>query len=430
MLRILSQIDCQFYEVAVPRAIMPCMLSQEPITYSVSSVTAYVRQMFDVDYRMQDLWVEGEISNFSRPASGHWYFTLKDDRSQLKAVMWKGSVAEQPYIPEHGEKVRAHGKISVYEASGQYQLYCDFIVPLETVGDLHAKFRQLWDRLELEGLFREEIKRPLPLFPRRIGVVTSATTAAFQDVQNVLRRRYPIAEVILSPTPVQGESAPPKIVAALKLIDEYGVDVILLARGGGSLEDLWCFNDERIARAIRETRAPVVTGVGHETDTTLVDGTADRRAPTPSAGAEMITPAIEELRERLQDLTIRMADASEQLIEARRDQLDDASHKLRLVSPLMRIRSERQRLDELNDRLGKAMRNQIAQKQQTLSGQSRALDRANPRNLLERGYAIVTRSDGKRVSNAIDAGPGATLTIQLNKGQLTATVKERKLDNQ
>jgi exodeoxyribonuclease VII large subunit len=405
------------------------MLSQEPVSYSVSALTARIRQMFDETYLMQDVWVEGEISNFSRPASGHWYFTLKDERSQLKAVMWKGSVMDQGYVPEHGEKVRAHGKVSVYEASGQYQLYCDYIKPLSRVGDLHAQFRQLWDRLELEGLFREEIKRPLPLFPRRIGVVTSATTAAFQDIQNVLRRRYPVAELILSPTPVQGETAAAKIVAALRLVDSYGVDVILLARGGGSLEDLWCFNDERIARAIRETRAPVVTGVGHETDTTLVDGAADRRAPTPSAGAELITPAIEDLRERLQDMTIRMADANQQAIDSRRDQLDDASHKLRLVSPMMRIRSDRQRLDELSERLIKAAHNRITTMQQTLNGHSRALDRANPQHLLARGYAIVTRPlDGKRVTSATDAGPGTTINIQLDKGQLTATVKERKLD--
>jgi exodeoxyribonuclease VII large subunit len=174
--------------------------------------------MFDLDYRMQDVWVEGEVSNFSQPASGHWYFTLKDDRSQLKAVMWKTSVALQGYMPKHGEKIRAHGKVNVYEAGGQYQLYCDEIVSLSTTGDLHAKFRQLWDQLEAEGLFAEEIKRPLPLFPRRIGIVTSATTAAFRISRMCLRRRYPLAEVILSPTPVQGESAAPKIVTALKLM--------------------------------------------------------------------------------------------------------------------------------------------------------------------------------------------------------------------
>ncbi len=399
--------------------------------YSVFTLTTYIRQMFDLDYRMQDVWVEGEISNFSQPASGHWYFTLKDDRSQLRAVMWKSNVAFQRFVPEHGKKIRAHGKIGVYEASGQYQLYCDELIPLDTVGSLHAKFRELWDRLEMEGLFSEEIKRPLPLFPRRIGVVTSPTAAAFQDIQNVLRRRYPVAEVILSPTPVQGEEAPARIVAALKLIDSYGVDVILLARGGGSLEDLWCFNDERIARAIREARTPVVTGVGHETDTTLVDGAADRRAPTPSAGAEMITPDLTELRERVAELKNRLADASQYAVGIRRDQLEDAKHNLRLVSPAARIRNERQRLDELDARLVKATQNRISVWRQTLKSQSRALELSNPGNLLARGYAIVTRAlDGKRVTNAQDAGPGTSINIQLDKGQLTATVKERQLDGE
>lgn len=396
--------------------------------FSVFTLTTYIRQMFDMDYRLQDVWVEGEISNFSQPASGHWYFTLKDDRSQLRAVMWKTSVAQQSYVPEHGEKIRAHGKISVYESSGQYQLYCDTLIPLDTVGSLHARFRQLWDQLEAEGLFREEIKRPLPAFPHRIGVVTSPSAAAFQDIQNVLRRRYPVAEVILSPTPVQGDEAVPKIVAALRLIDSYGVDVILLARGGGSLEDLWCFNDERIARAIRELNTPVVTGVGHETDTTLVDGAADRRAPTPSAGAELITPDLIDVREHLHEMTLRLADSVQYAVDTRREQLDDAQHKLRLVSPAARIRNERQRLDELETRLVKAMQNRIMLGRQSLASQSRALDLANPHHLLARGYAIVNRTlDGKRITNAIDAAPGTTVSIQLDKGQLTATVKERKL---
>ncbi len=405
------------------------MTAHEPLVFSVFTLTTYIRQMFDMDYRLQDVWVEGEISNFTQPSSGHWYFTLKDDRSQLKAVMWRTSAAQQSYVPEHGERIRAHGKVSVYEASGQYQLYADRLIPLEAVGSLHARFRELWDRLEAEGLFRAEIKRPLPDFPRRIGVVTSPTAAAFQDIRNVLRRRYPLAEVILSPTPVQGDDAPPQIVAALKRIDDYGVDVILLARGGGSLEDLWCFNDERIARLIRELRTPVVTGVGHETDTTLVDGAADRRAPTPSAGAELITPDVGELRERLDGMILRLADATATAIDTRRGQLADLGHKLRLVSPAARIRSDRQRLDELDSRLDKAIRAWIVTRRQELRGQARALDLANPRNLLARGYAVVTRAlDGKRITNAIDAGPGTTINVQLNKGQLTATVKERKTD--
>jgi exodeoxyribonuclease VII large subunit len=403
------------------------MLFEDQTIYSVSSLTVYIRSMFDMDYRMQDVWVEGEISNFSQPASGHWYFTLKDERSQLKAVMWKGSVGTQAYMPAHGEKVRAHGKINVYEAGGQYQLYADAIVPLNATGNLHARFRQLWDQLEAEGLFSDELKRPLPAFPTKIGIVTSATTAAFQDIQNVLRRRYPIADIILSATPVQGDDAAPQIVAALERLDTYGVDVILLARGGGSLEDLWCFNDERIARAIRVTRAPVVTGVGHETDTTLVDGAADRRAPTPSAGAEMITPDIGQLRERLDDMRIQLADAASYDLTMKRESLSEVEHKLRLLSPASRLRNERQRLDEINERLVRAINTGIASQKQSLTAHSRALNLANPHNLLERGYAIVTRTgDGKRVIDPIDTGPGTSITVQVAHGTLIATVKDRK----
>lgn len=407
------------------------MISDKMPVYSVSSLTFYIRQVFDANEYLQDVWVEGEVSNFTRPASGHWYFTLKDSKSQLKAVMWKSTATRQDYIPEHGEKVRARGRITVYEASGQYQLYCEEVIPLAAVGSLHARFRQLWDQLEAEGLFSPDLKRPLPEFPQRIGIVTSATTAAFQDIQNVLRRRYPVAQVILSPTPVQGSDAATQIVTALRRIDAYGVDVILLARGGGSLEDLWCFNDERIARAIRETRAPVVTGVGHETDTTLVDGASDYRAPTPSAGAEVITPDIQDMRERLHDASSRLHDAAHYMIDVGREQLSDVQHKLRLVSPVSRIRNERQRLDEVAARLTKAAQTRIATWRQSVQAQKRALDLANPHHLLERGYAVVTRTgDGKRLTNAVDAGPGTTLQIQLAKGQLTATVKDRKLDDQ
>ncbi|MBX3062549.1 MAG: exodeoxyribonuclease VII large subunit [Anaerolineae bacterium] len=398
--------------------------------FSVTGLNVYIRHIFDLDELLQDVWVEGEISGFNRHASGHWYFTLKDKDSQLKAVMWKTSAARQQYIPEHGEKVRAHGRVTVYEARGEYQLYCDAVLPLATVGDLHAQFRQIWDKLEAEGLFSPEIKRPLPPFPRRIGVVTSPTAAAFQDIQNVLRRRWALAEIILSPTPVQGNDAPPQILRALRLVDSLGVDVILLARGGGSMEDLWCFNDERIARAIRETHAPVVTGVGHETDITLVDGAADQRAPTPSAGAEMITPSSDDLRMRLRDLKIRSHEAADSSLEVQRDSLDELKHKLRLVSPVSMLRNQRQRLDEVDSRMRKLAALRISGLRDRLNVEGRALELANPRNLLRRGYALITRAgDGKRISNAVDAGPGTSLHIQLGKGTLTATVKDRTLDD-
>jgi exodeoxyribonuclease VII large subunit len=404
-------------------------MSTEPTRYTVTALTALIRRTLEREPRVQDVWVEGEVSNLSRPASGHMYFTLKDEGAQLRVVMWRSDVVRMRTLPQHGEKVQAHGKISVYEQGGQYQLYCDAILPLEMVGDLHARFRQLWDQLEAEGLFSPEHKRVLPTFPRRIGIVTSPSAAAFQDILNVLRRRYPLAEVVLSPTPVQGEDAPPQIVAALRRADAFGVDVILLARGGGSLEDLWCFNDERVARAIRETRAPVVTGVGHETDTTLVDGAADRRAPTPSAGAEMIAPDGMQLRLALGALRGQLAQAAQEAIGRRQAALQDVAHKLRLVSPAGRVRNERQRLDELMGRLGRALRADLVQRRRLLASRSSALEQANPFRLLARGYAIVTRrADGERIGDATEAPPGTEIEVRLSHGWLVAEVKEQHTD--
>lgn len=404
------------------------MLPELPV-YTVSALTGHIRRLIDGDDTLRDLWVEGELSNVKYHTSGHLYFTLKDEKSQLQGVMWRSDVQRQRIRPQHGDKIRAHGKISVYEPQGAYQLYADLFSPLDAVGDLHARFRALWDKLQNEGLFDDEIKRPLPRFPQRIGVVTSQTTAAFQDICNVLRRRWPMAEVFLSPTPVQGEDAAPQIVAALRRIDAFGVDVILLARGGGSLEDLWCFNDERIARAIRETRAPVVTGVGHETDTTLVDGAADRRAPTPSAGAELITLDHADLRRSLHDVEHRLTDAAQSTIGWHRDEVQRIERRLRLASPVRIIADSRQRLDELNTRLGRTARGQIGNRRALLTARIRTLELANPRALLQRGYAIVTRAaDGQRVRDAADAAPGTEIAVHLGRGQLTATVKEQNVD--
>jgi exodeoxyribonuclease VII large subunit len=388
-----------------------------------------VRRTLDAEARLQDVWVVGELSNASRPASGHFYFSLKDEMSQLRAVMWRSDVAHQRELPANGQLVRAHGRIGVYEQGGQYQLYADLLMPLDAVGDLHAQFQRLWAKLDAEGLFRDEIKRPLPVFPSRIGVVTSPSGAAFQDILNVLRRRFPLAEVFLSATAVQGEDAPPQIVAALQRVDTLGVDVILLARGGGSLEDLWSFNDERVARAVRETRSPVVTGVGHETDVTLVDFAADRRAPTPSAGAEMIAPDIAQVRLDLTALLVRAADAMRIGVASRRYALDNVAHRVRLLSPAGRVRNERQRLDELDLRLRRAAERLHGSRRERLALLARALEAANPLALLARGYALVTRADdGRRVIAADDAPPGAEIVLQLARGRLRAVVKEHNPD--
>jgi exodeoxyribonuclease VII large subunit len=398
--------------------------------FTISQLTGYIRDLFDQDELLQDVWVQGEISNFTRASSGHLYFTLKDEHSELRCVMWRQTAAWLSFEPQHGDAVLAHGAVTVYEARGQYQLVCDAL-QVAGAGDLNRQFELLKARLEAEGLFDPARKRPLPAFPRRIGIVTSPTTAAFQDVQNVLRRRYPLAELILSPTLVQGKEAPPQIVAALQRLNERDdIDVILLVRGGGSLEDLWCFNDENVVRAVVASRIPVVTGVGHEIDFTLVDFAADRRAPTPSAAAELITPDITTLRSGTRELTARLHRLMVTRLDEMRAAVRGQVRLLERMSPLVRIRNDRQRVDDLLARAALRVEHSLHRRRDRLTAQMRALENANPRTLLRRGYALLTRTaDGVRVTSAHQAPEQTSLEIALYDGRLTATVHRRQLED-
>ncbi len=400
------------------------MLSH-PSAYTVSSITEYIRHLFEADLRMQDAWVQGEISNFTRHSSGHWYFTLKDEKAALRCVMWKGKASLLRYIPREGDVILVHGEISVYEVSGQYQLYVDKLQPAGGQGELYVRFEQLKAILGAEGLFDAERKRPLPAFPRRIGVVTSPTAAAFQDVLNVLRRRFPLAEVILSPTLVQGDDAPPQIVAALDRINAEGVDVILLVRGGGSIEDLWAFNDEAVARAVARSRAPVVSGIGHEVDFTIADYVADRRAPTPSAAAEIATPDIADLQAAVGGLQERLLAGVQEQFAERRRQADYEARLLRGLSPARRLDTTRQSLDELVIRLDRALSQIVDRGRERLTAQRRALAAADPRAIMARGYAIVERkADGARLREAASAAPGEALSVHFSRGRLHVIVDE------
>lgn len=394
--------------------------------YTIWQLTSYIRDLFDQDPHLQDVWVEGEISNFTRASSGHLYFTLKDERSELRCVMWRAQAARLAFEPQHGDALIAHGSVTVYEARGQYQLVCDTL-QRAGVGDLNRQFELLKARLDAEGLFDPARKRPLPPFPRRIGVVTSPTTAAFQDILNVLSRRYPLAEIILSPTLVQGKEAPPQIIAALRRLNEHSAaDVILLARGGGSLEDLWCFNDEAVVRAVAASRIPVVTGVGHEIDFTLVDFAADVRAPTPSAAAEVITPDGPAMRATVEAWSGRLTGQMAALLADRRAALRGQTRLLERLSPAVRVRSARQQVDDLLGRAGARLRLDLERRRERLAAQARALDSANPLLLLRRGYAIVTRTeDGARVTSVQHAAEDTPVTITLHDGRLAATVRRR-----
>lgn len=402
-----------------------------PDAFSVHKITIYIRDLIDQDPRLADVWVEGEISNFTRASSGHLYFTLKDDSAELRCVMWRSQAAWLGFEPQHGDAVLAHGQISVYEQRGQYQLMCDMLQPAG-LGELNRQFELLKARLNAEGLFDEARKRPLPAFPRAVGVVTSPTTAAFQDVLNVIRRRYPLLPVVLSPTLVQGKEAPPQIIAALDRLNQRDdIDLILLVRGGGSLEDLWCFNDEAVVRAVAASRLPVVTGVGHEIDFTLVDFAADRRAPTPSAAAELITPDGALLAQQVRALQARMDSLLSSQLEQLRQNLNATQRWLARLSPTYQVQNARQRIDDLTGRMDTHIRHRLSRDRQRLDAQTRALHAASPLGLLERGYAIVTRTaDGARVSSTHDAAEGTTITVTLRDGHLIASVRQRQQGSQ
>jgi len=393
--------------------------------YRVSQITAYIKELFDSDYSLQDLWLEGEVSNYSRAASGHVYFTLKDEEAQIRCVMWRAQVGRRAYLPQDGEAIVAHGRISVYEAGGQYQLYVDDIQPAGA-GLLYLRFEALKERLAAEGLFDAERKRPLPPFPRRLGVVTSPAAAALRDIVNVLRRRYPLVEVVLSPTLVQGNEAPPQIVAAIEALNQYtDVDAIIVARGGGSLEDLWAFNDERVARAIYASTVPVVTGVGHETDLTIADFVADVRAPTPSAAAEVAVPDRQELRGVVESWQGHLAQLMRGRIEEGRRPLQYREQVLRRFSPLAQIDNYRQRVDDLMRSALADLKHHLALARERLRTLDSQLQTLSPLATLERGYAIARHlGTGKVVKSVAEVAAGDRLEVRVSDGHFESTVEQ------
>ncbi|NWG35962.1 MAG: exodeoxyribonuclease VII large subunit [Chloroflexi bacterium] len=369
--------------------------------FTVSRLTFWIRKLLEGDETLQDVWVQGEVSNLSRPASGHVYFTLKDENASLRCVMWRTNAARLTLFLRDGMELEVHGKIGVYEPQGQYQLYADLLRPLGE-GALFQEFLRLKSVLEAEGLFEAERKRPIPEFPRRVGIVTSATGAALRDMLNTLRRRLPLVEVILVPTPVQGTDAPPALASAIRWVNRQSPDVILLARGGGSIEDLWAFNDERVVRAVAKSEAPVISGIGHETDFTLCDFAADLRAPTPTAAAELATPiTIQDLTAALADHRLQMTRHVLNLIAARRYGLASLRSRLRYLSPARRAQSDLQRVDELARRTFSSLIHRIQLQSSHLEGARKRLDALNPSAVLARGYAVVRRKEDGRVVSQV-----------------------------
>jgi exodeoxyribonuclease VII large subunit len=393
------------------------------LIYTVTQVTQYIKRVLDVDPLLQACWVEGEISNLFRSAAGHVYFTLKDAGAQLRCVIWRSQVAELEQQPGNGQAVVVHGRASVYEAQGSYQLYVDQVHPLGA-GALFLQFQALKARLEREGLFAEERKRALPRFPCRLGVVTSPLGAAIRDILRVLQRRYPLAEVIVAATLVQGDEAPPQIVAAIEALNHHtDVDVILVARGGGSLEELWAFNDERVARAIFASRVPVITGVGHETDFTIADFVADVRAPTPSAAAEIAVPDQEALRAQIAQQRVALEQALRRCVAASRAQLQHKQALLSRASPRAWVERQRQDLDQLEQRMLTLQAHRLERWRGLLVSSELRLQALNPEATLKRGYAIVAqRETGSIVTRTAQVASGDGIDVRVSDGHFTVTV--------
>jgi len=373
------------------------------------------------------LWVEGEISNLARPASGHWYFSLKDRDAQIRCAMFRQRNVLSRFAPREGQLVVAFGRVSLYEPRGDYQLLVELMEDAG-VGALQRAFDELKARLAAEGLFAPERKRALPSAPRRIGVITSPTGAAIRDIVQVLRRRCPAAQILIYPSPVQGAAAAAALIAAVELAGKRAeVDVLILARGGGSIEDLWAFNDERLARAILASPIPIVTGIGHEIDFTIADFVADLRAPTPSAAAQLVAPDAAVWRQRLEQLLARFTAAARRALRSEQLRLEALTRRLQQSHPGARLQQHSQRLDELEARLRLSLRARIAAGTARLESAARALQAVSPLATLERGFAVVTRaSDGALITDATQLAVGEAFDARLAHGSLRATVTGRR----
>ncbi len=390
--------------------------------YSVGQVATYVRELLETDTHLADLWVEGEVSNLTRSAAGHTYFTLKDESSQLRCVMFRRQHAGTPL--EDGTQVTAHGRISFFERRGELQLNVDFVQPAG-VGIWQAKLERLKAQLEEEGLFEPSRKRPLPSFPRRIGVVTSPAGAVFHDICNIVGRRWPLTEIVLAPTPVQGDEAAPAIVEALSALNsESDIDVIVVARGGGSVEELWPFNEEVVARAIYASRIPIVSAVGHETDYTIADYVADLRAPTPSAAAELVVPDRSEVSRQIRGSMVTME--AWMAGQVARDRSGAGQLLLRLRRSVPSVEQERQRLALLLRSAQSAMAQGLNGHRERLKAYALQLRSLEPAGTLARGYALVQRrADGQVVRSVSQVKGRERLDVHVTDGRFPAEVSKQ-----
>jgi exodeoxyribonuclease VII large subunit len=398
-----------------------------PRILRVTDLNRRVRSLLDRDAVLADVWVEGEVSQPSYPPSGHCFFTLKDATSQVRAALFREELERANVRPEHGMNVIIHGRVRAYEPQGVYQLYVETI-QAAGAGDLHARYEALRKTLAAAGLFEDARKRPIPRWPRRIGVVTSPVGAVWRDINNVLRRRYPLIELVLSPSVVQGATAAPAIVRALqRLYAQPALDTIILARGGGSLEDLWSFNDERVVRAVADAPVPIIVGVGHESDVTLADFAADLRAPTPSAAAELATPdgtqlatVLGRLRERATTALLARAADQRRLLDAERRAL---------IGLAPDIDAARQRTSDLLDRGARALHDRLARQRMLVESAHGALRTLSPSATLERGYAVARTADGRILRDPATVAAGDALQVIVARGSVDTRIERTRADD-
>ncbi len=396
-----------------------------PRIYSVSELTAELKALLENTFT--GVWVEGEISNFKHHTSGHMYFTLKDDRGQLRAVMFRGSNRGLQFRPEDGLAVIVFGNVTIYEPRGEYQIYVEYMEP-KGLGALQLAFEQLKTRLEAEGLFDPARKRPIPLLPKKIGLVTSPSGAAIRDILQIIHRRFANVQVLIFPVRVQGEGAAAEIVEGIESLNKRGdLDVLIVARGGGSIEDLWAFNEEVVARAIYASQTPVISAVGHETDFTIADFVADVRAPTPSAAAELVISRKAELSQRVDDLFSRLVSHMRYRAERSGERLRSLERHLRLLSPLERVKRQRERLREGALALQSSMSHRLALWRGDLRTAAARLDSLSPLAILARGYSVCRRlPDLSILTRAASVAEGGRVEVLLHQGGLICRVEEQR----
>ncbi len=423
----------------------------EKKTYTVSEITAVLRNVVESDPRFQDCWIEGEISGIARPRSGHIYFKLKDDKCQISCAMFRQAAMRLKFPPKDGDAVLLHGRLGIYEVRGEYQIIGDRM-EAAGVGALQLAFERLKEQLQREGLFEEEHKKPLPTFPRKVGVVTSATGAALQDILRMLSKRYPLVEVVLCPTLVQGDDAAPMIARAIERMNRFtDIDILIVGRGGGSVEDLWAFNEEIVARAIFASEIPIVSAVGHETDFTIADFVADQRAPTPTAAVELIVPDQEELRRHIGNSAIRLLRSIRACIASAQTELSNMENRIVPGQRIDAINRFYQTIDRLEMQSHREMKQRLTHARGELDGfavplkqlatqrintgaekwkmASAQLAALNPIATLARGYSVCQRENGEVITDASQAKEGEALGVRLSRGALTCEVVEKRAES-